>query len=95
MLGRADSVVMRGEVIANCRDIASATELPVNADLENCFRARRRPQTARTQISNSTPISMICELGILKYAPGRWALWCMNGTAPRAIALSPAAGPTR
>ena len=47
MLGRADSVVMRGEVIANCRDIASATELPVNADLENCFRARRRPRTAR------------------------------------------------
>jgi 2-methylisocitrate lyase-like PEP mutase family enzyme len=36
-LGRADSVVTRGEVIANCRDIASATDLPVNADLENCF----------------------------------------------------------
>jgi hypothetical protein len=45
MPGRADSVVMRGEVITNCRDTASATELPVNADLENCFRARRRPQT--------------------------------------------------
>jgi hypothetical protein len=27
-----------------------------------------------TQISNSTPISMICEPGILKNAPGRWAL---------------------
>ena len=26
------------------------------------------------QISNSTPISMICPPGILKYAPGRWAL---------------------
>ena len=38
-------------------------------------------QTARTQISNSTPISMICELGILKYAPGRWALWCMNANS--------------
>ncbi len=37
MLGRADSVVTRDEVIANCRDIAAATELPVNADLENCF----------------------------------------------------------
>jgi 2-methylisocitrate lyase-like PEP mutase family enzyme len=37
VLGRADSHVNRDEVIANCRDIASATDLPVNADLENCF----------------------------------------------------------
>ena len=27
----------RDEVIANCRVIAEATDLPVNADLENCF----------------------------------------------------------
>ena len=37
MLGRADSSVTRAEVIANCRVIAEATDLPVNADLENCF----------------------------------------------------------
>ena len=37
MLGRPDSVVTRDEVIENCRTIAAATELPVNADLENCF----------------------------------------------------------
>jgi 2-methylisocitrate lyase-like PEP mutase family enzyme len=37
MLGRADSKVNRAEVIANCREIAAATDLPVNADLENCF----------------------------------------------------------
>ena len=37
MLGRADSHVTRDEVIANCRVIAEATGLPVNADLENCF----------------------------------------------------------
>jgi 2-methylisocitrate lyase-like PEP mutase family enzyme len=37
MLGRADSRVSRDEVISNCRDIAMATDLPVNADLENCF----------------------------------------------------------
>ena len=37
MLGRADSVVSRAEVIANCRAIAEATDLPVNVDLENCF----------------------------------------------------------
>src|SRR3954447_12908054 len=33
MLGRADSVVTRAEVIENCRVIAEATDLPVNADL--------------------------------------------------------------
>jgi 2-methylisocitrate lyase-like PEP mutase family enzyme len=37
MLGRADSKVAREEVIDNCRVIAEATDLPVNADLENCF----------------------------------------------------------
>ncbi|HEY1934772.1 MAG TPA: isocitrate lyase/phosphoenolpyruvate mutase family protein [Acetobacteraceae bacterium] len=37
MLGRPDSHVSRAEVIANCREIAEATDLPVNADLENCF----------------------------------------------------------
>jgi 2-methylisocitrate lyase-like PEP mutase family enzyme len=37
MLGRADSTVTRTEVITNCRVISEATDLPVNADLENCF----------------------------------------------------------
>jgi 2-methylisocitrate lyase-like PEP mutase family enzyme len=36
-LGRADSAVSRAEVIANCRVIAEATDLPVNVDLENGF----------------------------------------------------------
>jgi len=36
-LGRDDSHVTRDEVIANCRTIAEATDLPVNADLENGF----------------------------------------------------------
>ena len=34
-LGRGDSRVTRVEVIANCRAIAAASDLPVNADLEN------------------------------------------------------------
>ena len=34
-LGRGDSRVTRAEVIANCRAIAAASDLPVNADLEN------------------------------------------------------------
>jgi 2-methylisocitrate lyase-like PEP mutase family enzyme len=37
MLGRVDSAVTRSEVLANCRDIAAATDLPVNVDLENGF----------------------------------------------------------
>jgi 2-methylisocitrate lyase-like PEP mutase family enzyme len=36
-LGRADSKVTCDEVIANCRAIAEATDLPVNVDLENGF----------------------------------------------------------
>ena len=35
ILGRAG--VTRDEVIANAREIVDATDLPVNADLENCF----------------------------------------------------------
>ena len=38
-LGRVDgaNVVSRQEVLENCRQIAAATDLPVNADLENCY----------------------------------------------------------
>jgi 2-methylisocitrate lyase-like PEP mutase family enzyme len=46
MLGHAGGVT-RDEVIANCRAIAEATDLPVNADLENCF-AHEPQQAAET-----------------------------------------------
>lgn len=36
-LGRQDGAVTRDEVLAHCRSIADATDLPVAADLENCF----------------------------------------------------------
>ena len=38
-LGRVDgtNTVSRAEVLENCRVIAEATALPVNADLENCY----------------------------------------------------------
>ena len=38
-LGRVDGAgaVSREEILANCRAIAEATDLPVNADLENCY----------------------------------------------------------
>lgn len=48
MLGRADSAVTRDEVVANCRDVVAATDLPVNADLENCF--AHAPQAAAEAI---------------------------------------------
>jgi 2-methylisocitrate lyase-like PEP mutase family enzyme len=37
MFGRAVGDVSRTEVIANCREIVEATDLPINCDLENCF----------------------------------------------------------
>src|SRR5205814_1919296 len=39
MLGRVDgtNTVSRAEVLANCRAIAEATDLPVSADLENLY----------------------------------------------------------
>jgi len=36
-LGQPDSTVDRAATIENCREISAATDLPVNADLENCF----------------------------------------------------------
>lgn len=36
-LGRPDGAVSRGEALENCQAIAGATDLPVNADLENCY----------------------------------------------------------
>src|SRR3954452_21558459 len=36
-LGRADGGVTRDEALAHAAELAAATELPVSADLENCF----------------------------------------------------------
>src|SRR5271154_6983517 len=36
-LGRRDGMVTRDEALAHCRTIAEAMDLPVAADLENCF----------------------------------------------------------
>ena len=57
MLGRADGTVTREEVIDNCRVIAEATDLPVNADLENCF--AHEPEAA------SETIRLAAEAGIV------------------------------
>ena len=49
-LGRPDgaAAVSRREVLDNCAAIASATELPVSADLENCY--AREPRAAADMI---------------------------------------------
>jgi 2-methylisocitrate lyase-like PEP mutase family enzyme len=36
-LGRLDGQVTRDEVIEHCRNLSAATDLPISADLENCF----------------------------------------------------------
>jgi 2-methylisocitrate lyase-like PEP mutase family enzyme len=36
-LGRLDGQVSRDEMIEHCRSLSAATDLPVSADLENCF----------------------------------------------------------
>lgn len=36
-LGRLDGQVMLKEVLEHCQDLCAATDLPVSADLENCF----------------------------------------------------------
>jgi len=36
-LGRLNGQVSRDEVIEHCRSLSAATDLPVSADLENCF----------------------------------------------------------
>jgi 2-methylisocitrate lyase-like PEP mutase family enzyme len=35
--GRMDGEITQADAVAHCREIASATALPVSADLENCF----------------------------------------------------------
>ena len=36
-IGRLDGMVTRAPMIAHCRALCAATDLPVSADLENCF----------------------------------------------------------
>ena len=68
LLGRADGKVSRTEAIANAREIVEATDLPVNADLENGFAhqpaaaaersgwpPRRASPAARSRIFRATP----------------------------------------
>jgi 2-methylisocitrate lyase-like PEP mutase family enzyme len=57
--GRVDGTlsISREELIANCREIASATELPVNADLENGY--ADDPEEAATIIRLAADVGIV------------------------------------
>ena len=58
-LGRADGegAVTRAELIENCRIIAEATDLPVNADLENGY--ADDPKEAATILSDEAAVGIV------------------------------------
>ncbi len=56
-VGRADGGVTREQVIQHCRELSAATDLPVSADLENCFSDDPR-EAART-------IALAAEAGVV------------------------------
>jgi len=66
--GRVDGTlsISREELIANCREIASATELPVNADLENGY--ADDPDEAATIIRLAADAGIVG--GSIEDAPG-------------------------
>jgi 2-methylisocitrate lyase-like PEP mutase family enzyme len=57
-LGRIDGlgVVSRDEVLENCRAIAEATDLPVNADLENCYAHEPRAAAEMIRLAANTGV---------------------------------------
>lgn len=55
-LGRRDGAVTRDELISHCRTIVSATDLPVAADLENCFGDDPRTVAETIRLAVSTGI---------------------------------------
>lgn len=57
-LGRADGTgaVSRGEVLENCRAIAQATDLPVNADLENGYADEPRAAAEMIRLAAETGV---------------------------------------
>ena len=68
MLGRVDGTmtVSRAEVLDNCRAIAEATDLPVSADLENCY--AHEPRAAAEMIR------LAAEAGVVGGSLSRLAL---------------------
>lgn len=55
-LGRRDGMVTRDEALAHCRLIAEATDLPVAADLENCFGDEPKTVAETIRLASATGI---------------------------------------
>jgi 2-methylisocitrate lyase-like PEP mutase family enzyme len=55
-LGRRDGQVTREEALAHCRVIADATDLPMAADLENCFGDDPKTVAETIRLAGSTGI---------------------------------------
>ena len=55
-LGRRDGAVSRDQALAHAREITTATELPVSADLEDCF-ARGADGVAETVRWGRLPVN--------------------------------------
>lgn len=55
-LGRRDGQVTREEALAHCRVIADASDLPVAADLENCFGDDAKTVAETIRLAGSTGI---------------------------------------
>src|ERR1700730_4391291 len=53
-LGRRDGQVTREEALEQCRAIAEATDLPVAADLENCFGEDAKTVAETIRLASST-----------------------------------------
>src|SRR6478672_11573579 len=82
-LGRPDgeNVVSRAELIENCRVIAEATDLPVNADLENGY--ADDPKEAATILRDA------CEVGIVGGSIEDWSgerIYDFNHAVERVVA---------
>lgn len=56
-LGRSDGEISREEALAHCRTIAEACNLPVNADLENCFGADPKTVAETIRLAGATGIA--------------------------------------
>ena len=55
--GRQDGQVTCEDVLAHCREIAEATDLPVSADLENCFGDDPRTVAETIRLAAATGIA--------------------------------------
>lgn len=55
-LGRRDGMITRDEALAHCRLIAEATDLPVAADLENCFGDEPKTVAETIRLAGATGI---------------------------------------